>query len=154
MTPHTLWTIGLLLAVLGASGSATATTYRVDDSQTQVLESTMPMRWQEFSPAASNHLIEGSTRVHARLNLSPWQGKVGKIYMALPAQSIGSVQVSWRGQGKLLDGALLSGQRSLVYAGPINTALLDDVLSVNLQADGRLVRSLHRLEFHFEIDVD
>lgn len=131
-----------------------AATFRVDDSQTQVLESTLPMRWQEFSPAASNHFIEGSTRVQVRLNLAPWQGKVGKIYMALPAQSIGAVQVNWRSQGKLLDGALLSGQRSLVYAGPINTALLDDVLTVHLRADGKLVRSLHRLEFHFDIDLD
>jgi hypothetical protein len=147
-------TLSVVLAGLGASFSAVAATLRVDDSQTQVLESTLPMRWQEFSPAASNHAIEGNTRVHVRLNLSPWQGKVGKIYMALPAQSIGTVQVSWRGQGKLLDGALVSGQRSLVYAGPINAALLDDVLAVSLRADGRLVRSRHRLEFHFEIDVD
>lgn len=148
-----VWTV-IFLAWLGACQVATAATFRVDDSQTQVLESTLPMRWQAFSPAASNHFIEGSTRVQVRLNLAPWQGKVGKIYMALPAQSIGAVQVSWRGQGKLLDGALLSGQRSLVYAGPINTALLDDVLTVHLRADGKLVRSLHRLEFHFDIDLD
>jgi glutamine cyclotransferase len=142
------------MAALAMSHGATAATFRVDDSLTQVLESTLPMRWQEFSPAASNHFIEGNTRVQVRLNLAPWQGKVGKIYMALPAQSIGAVQVNWRGQGKLLDGALLSGQRSLVYAGPITTALLDDVLTVHVRADGKLVRSLHRLEFHFDIDLD
>jgi glutamine cyclotransferase len=144
----------VFLVWLSTIHQASAATFRVDDSQTQVLESTLPMRWQEFSPAASNHFIEGSTRVQVRLNLAPWQGKVGKIYMALPAQSIGAVQVNWRGQGKLLDGALQSGQRSLVYAGPINTALLDDVLMVHLRADGKLVRSLHRLEFHFDIDLD
>jgi hypothetical protein len=145
--------IGLLVAWC-VSSTAHGATFRVDDSQTQVLESTLPMRWQEFSPAASNHTIEGNTRVHVRLNLAAWQGKVGKIYMVLPAQSIGTVQVSWRGQGKLLSGNLVSGQRSLVYAGPINTALLDDVLALNLRADGRMVGSLHRLEFHYEIDVD
>lgn len=149
-----LHVLTLLLATLAMCHGATAATFRVDDSQTQVLETTMPMRWQEFSPAASNHFIEGSTRVQVRLNLTPWQGKAGKIYMVLPAQSIGSVQVNWRGQGKLLDGALVSGQRSLVHAGPINSALLDDVLSVQVRADGKLVRSLHRLEFHFDIDLD
>ncbi len=144
---------GLLLAWIAAT-SAYAATFRVDDSQTQVLESTLPMRWQEFSPSARNHTIEGNTRVHVRLNLSAWQGKAAKIYMVLPAQSIGTVQVSWRGQGKLLSGHLVSGQRSLVYAGPIQSALLDDVLALNLRADGRMVGSLHRLEFHYEIDVD
>jgi hypothetical protein len=144
---------GLLVAWC-VSSTAHAATFRVDDSQTQVLESTLPMRWQEFSPVASNHTIEGNTRVHVRLNVAAWQGKVGKIYMVLPAQSIGTVQVSWRGQGKLLSGNLVSGQRSLVYAGPIQNALLDDVLALNLRADGRMVGSLHRLEFHYEIDVD
>lgn len=146
--------LGSFLVAWLACGAAHAATFRVDDSQTQVLESTLPMRWQEFSPVASNHTIEGNTRVHVRLNLSAWQGKVGKIYMVLPAQSIGTVQVSWRGQGKLLSGNLVSGQRSLVYAGPIQSALLDDVLALNLRADGRLVGSLHRLEFYYEIDVD
>jgi glutamine cyclotransferase len=143
-----------LLAGLGTSLQAGAATFRVDDSQTQVLESTLPMRWQQFSPAGSNHFIEGSTRVQVRLNLAQWQGKVAKIYLALPAQAIGTVQVNWTGQGKLLDGALVSGQRSLVYAGPINTALMEDVLTVKLRADGKLVTSLHRLEFHFDIDLD
>jgi hypothetical protein len=138
----------------GAWQTASAATLRVDDSQTQVLESTLPMRWQEFSPAASNHAIEGSTRVQVRLNVAPWQGKTAKIYMVLPAQSIGGVHVQWRGQGKLLDGSLVSGQRSLVYAGPINSPWMSDVLNVHLRADGKLVRSLHRLEFHFDIDLD
>jgi hypothetical protein len=148
------WVLSGALAAWVACSSAHAATFRIDDSQTQVLESTLAMRWQEFSPVASNHTIEGNTRVHVRLNLSAWQGKVGKIYMVLPAQSIGTVQVSWRGQGKLLSGSLVSGQRSLVYAGPIQSALLDDVLALNLRADGRTVGSLHRLEFHYEIDLD
>lgn len=154
MKNHTPALKCLLLACWCVCTSAGAATFRVDDSQTQVLESTLAMRWQQFSPVASNHTIEGSTRVHVRLNLSPWQGKLVKIYMVLPAQSIGTVQVSWRGQGKLLGGNLVSGQRSLVYAGPVQGAVLDDVLSLNLRADGRMVGSQHRLEFHYEIDVE
>jgi hypothetical protein len=153
MRQHLAIALGSALAAWLAC-SAHAATFRVDDSQTQVLESTVPMRWQEFSPTARSHTIEGNTRVHVRLNLSPWQGKVGKIYMVLPTQPIGTVQVSWRGQGKLLSGNLVSGQRSLVFAGPVQSALLDDVLALNLRADGRLVQSLHRLEFHYEIELD
>jgi hypothetical protein len=154
MRHHVFLKVICLLASLGAWHGAIAATFRVDDSQTQVLESTLPMRWQEFSPASSNHFIEGNTRVQVRLNVTPWQGKAARIYMALPAQPIGTVQVNWRGQGKLLDGVLVSGQRGLVYAGPIHSTRLDDVLTVYLRADGKLVRSLHRLEFHFEIDLD
>ena len=54
----------------------------------------------------------------------------------------------------MLPGKLQSGERTLVYAGPIRTTVLEDNFTVRVVADGRRVNATQRLQFHFEIDVD
>jgi hypothetical protein len=41
----------------------------------------------------------------------------------------------------------------LVWQGRITQALLEDVMSISLQTDGRLLQSQQTLRFHFELDV-
>ena len=98
--------------------------------------------------------IEGGATVTIRLNLSPWLNRNGRIYLALPQQPIGVVNVEWGTQGRMLPGKLQSGERTLVYAGPIRTSVLEDNFTVHVVADGRRVAATQRLQFHFEIDVD
>jgi hypothetical protein len=74
--------------------------------------------------------------------------------MALPEQPIGQVTAEWSTQGRLLPGQLLSGNRTLVYSGPIRAALLEDTIVLKLTADGRRLIAPQRLQFYFEIDVD
>jgi hypothetical protein len=76
------------------------------------------------------------------------------VYLALPEQPVGPVTAEWTTQGKLLPGQLVSGNRTLVYAGPIRTSLLEDTIVLKLSADGRRLISPQRLQFHFEIDID
>ena len=49
--------------------------------------------------------------------------------------AVGQVTAEWTTQGKLLPGQLVSGNRTLVYAGPIRAGLLEDTIVLKLQAD-------------------
>jgi len=145
-----------VLATLFAAGAAAAVTYTVDDTGTIPYEVQAPTRWRTASGSnrQMSSEIEGATTVNVRLNVQPWQNRNGRIYLALPQQSVGVVNVEWATQGRLLPGKLQSGERTLVYAGPIRTAFLEDNFSVRVVADGRRVNATQRLQFHFEIDVD
>ena len=144
-----------LLAALLAATLANAATFRVDDSLTLPSESTTPMKWRSLAPnRAVGHAIEGSSILTIRLNVAPWMNKSGRIYLGLPEQPIGQVSAEWTTQGKLLPGQLASGNRTLVYSGPIRTRLIEDTIVLRLQADGRRLAAPQRLQFYFEIDVD
>jgi len=140
-----------LLAVAPAS----ATTYRVDDSATIPQESNAVLRWRQLAPSrGGDNTVEGTTRVQVRLNLAQWVKKTGRVYLVLPEQAPSRVTATWSTQGRLLPGQVTSGQRALVYAGPISTPLLDETLVLKIETDGTRLSSTQRLNFHFEIDVD
>lgn len=135
--------------------NAGAATYRVDDSATIPAESSATLRWRHFAPSkGGDNTVEGATRVQVRLNLAPWLKRNGRLFLVLPEQPPGQVTVRWTTQGRLLPGQLVSGQRALVYAGPISTPLLDETLLLRIETDGTRLNSTYRLNFHFEIDVD
>ena len=140
---------GLVLGAIGHAG-----TFTVDDSQSQVLDGNMPMRWRSVSPARGDHIVQGATRVQVRLNTAAWVGKSVRIYMALPAQPHGNVLAAWQTQSNvLLSGQLNSGQRGLVWSGVVPSALLEDTMVVTVQTDGRLLAAAQSLRFYFEVDV-
>ena len=126
----------------------------IDDSATVVLDATPTMSWRSMTPKNRDNAIVGRTRVNVRLATTPWLGKNGKIYMVLPVESTGSVKINWRSQGLLLDGQLLPGGRTLVYSGAIRERRMEDVLEVNIEADGTRLANAQQLRFHFEIDVE
>jgi hypothetical protein len=145
--------LGLCLA--SAVSLAGAATFRVDDSLSLPNETTTAMKWRSLAPTReAGHAVEGSSVLTLRLNLAPWLNRTGKVYMALPEQPVGQVTAEWTTQGKLLPGQLVSGNRTLVYSGPIRTGLLEDTIVLKLQADGRRLVAPQRLQFYFEIDVD
>jgi hypothetical protein len=149
-----------LIALAAAAWLALATpasgaTFRVDDSATIPQESSATLRWRHFAPAKSgDNTVEGSTKVQVRLNLAPWLKRNGRLYLVLPEQPPGQVTVRWATQGRLLPGQLVSGQRALVYAGPIASPLLEETLALRIETDGTRLNATYRLNFHFEIDVD
>lgn len=118
-------------------------------------ESAATLRWRQVAPSrGGDNTVEGSTRVQVRLNLAPWQRRTGRLYLVLPEQPPGRVTVRWTTQGRLLPGQLTTGQRALVFAGPITTPVLDETLALTIETDGGRLTATHRLNFHFEIDVD
>ena len=145
--------VALLLPLVAAP--AVAATYRVDDSATIPLESSAVLRWRQIAPSrGGDNTVDGSTTVQVRLNLSPWLKRSGRVFLVLPEQPPGRVVVRWTTQGRLLPGQLASGQRALVFTGPIASPVLDETLVLRIETDGTRLSSSYRLAFHFEIDVD
>lgn len=126
----------------------------IDDSATVVLDGTPAMNWRAIAPKLRDNAIVGRTRVNVKLATAPWLGKNGKIYMVLPAETTGSVKIAWRTHGQLLDGQLTPGGRTLIYAGIIRQQRMEDVLEVQIEADGVRVQNPQQLRFHFEMDVE
>lgn len=148
--------VPLLLALLAALPAAAAT-YVVDDTSSIPYESNVNTRWRDNAATGGRQMsneIEGAATVTLRLNLQPWLNKSGRVYLALPQQPIGVVNVEWSTQGRMLPGKLQSGERTLVYAGPIRSPILEDTFLVRVIADGRRVAMTQKLKFQFEIDVD
>jgi hypothetical protein len=144
-----------LIAFATFAACAHAATFRVDDSLSLPNEATTTMKWRSLAPhRVVGDAIEGSNIVTVRLNLAPWMNRTGKIFMVLPEQPIGTVTADWTTQGKLLPGTLQSGNRTLVFSGPIRIALLEDTIVLRLTADGRRLVAPQRLQFYFEIDLD
>ena len=143
----------LCLFAIALATSSDAATFQIDDSRSVVLNTNLPMQWRSLSPAGGDHSVQGLTRVQTKLDTRPWGGQFGKIFMTLPAQPSGQVQVRWETQGIFLSGQLVSGQRGLVWAGTMPAGLLEDLMTVTIQADGRLLSATQLLRFNFEVDV-
>ena len=133
-----------------------AATFRVDDSASIPGEGLTAMRWRSLAPdrGAGSNDVEGNLLVTVRLNLAPWVNRQGRIFMVLPQQALGQVNAEWTTQGKLIAGKITSGNRTLVYSGPIRSALLEDTIVMRIWTDGRRLVSTQRLDFNFEIDID
>ena len=145
----------ILAPMLAIAGPSVAATYIVDDTSTIPYETNLVSRWRQAATGRQlGNDIEAGATVTVRLNVQPWLNRNGRIYLALPQQPIGVVTVDWATQGRLLPGTLRSGERTLVYTGPIRTPILEDNFVVKVVADGRRVSLTQRLQFHFEIDVD
>lgn len=143
----------LLAATLLIAAPARAGTYRIDDSASVVESPSVRMRWDEIAPGGASR-VTGKLTVHARLDVSPWTGRMGRIYLTLPTTAAPPVTATWTTRGRLLPGALRSGERTLVYAGPIPGPVLEDTLQLVLQADGRELVRGEQLSFTFEIDLE
>jgi hypothetical protein len=138
-----------------ASAPAYARTTVIDDSGTLPYNAAVAMRWQQAQPRgpAGSQMI-GTLQLRVRLNVTPWLRRTGHIYLVLPAQQPGAMTAAWTTQGRLLPGQLVPGTRSLVYAGPITTAFIEDVVQLTITVDGRRMLQTYPVNFRFEMDED
>ena len=134
--------------------AAQAKTTTIDDSGTQSLEPSVSMRWKTAAPSrsAADNLMIGTTTIRVRINVTPWLHRSGRIYLNLPAQQPGPITASWIAQGRLSSGQVRSGNRALIYAGPIATPFIEDVLKFQFGVDGSLMRRPFPVTFRFEMD--
>jgi hypothetical protein len=153
--PMPAFFLACVLSIIWPS-QAPAKTIRLDDSATQALEPSVSLRWKSAAPSRSgkDNLMVGTTTLRVRLNVMPWLRHSGRIYLNLPAQPPGPIAASWTTQGRFLPGQVHSGNRVLIYAGPIATPFMEDVLRVQFSVDGTLVRRAFPVTFHFELDED
>jgi hypothetical protein len=147
--------LAVALAIIWTPAAA-ARTAVIDDAGTQALEPSVSLRWKSAAPArgARDNTMVGRTTLRVRLNVLPWLRRHGRIYLALPAQAPGPLTASWTTQGRLRAGQVRSGDRVLLYAGPITTPLLEDVVTLQFSVDGRLVRRPFPVNLRFEMDED
>lgn len=136
------------------SSTAPAKTTTIDDSGTQAIEPSVLLRWKSAAPSRSgtDNRMVGSTTIRVRINVTPWLRRTGRIYLNLPAQQPGPIVASWITQGRFLPGQVHSGNRVLVYAGPITTPFMEDVLTFQFSVDGTQIRRTFPVTFHFEMD--
>ena len=138
------------------AATAFAKTTTIDDSGTQALEPSVSMRWKTASPSrnGADNLMIGTTTIRVRINVMPWQRRSARIYLALPTQQPGPIGLSWTTQGRFLPGQLQSGNRTLIYAGPITTAFMEDLLKFQFSVSGKLIQKTFPVTFRFEMDED
>jgi hypothetical protein len=145
--------LALWLAIIWPA-CALPKTIVLDDSGTQALEPSVTLRWKSSTPSRSGaqNLLIGTTTIRVRINVMPWLKRNGRIYLALPAQPPGPLTASWTTQGVLQAGQLQSGNRVLVYAGPISTAFMEDVLRFQFTVNAALLGRACPVSFHFELE--
>lgn len=140
---------------LAACGAAQAQTFRIDDSQSQVLDTQVRMQWESAAPGPGRSAMAvGQTTVLVRLDVAEWQGLGGRIFMRLPARPDGAIEARWTTRGRLQPGSLRSGERAMVFSGVVPAALLEDTLVIRISTDGERLEREESLEFSFEIEVD
>lgn len=134
--------------------AASAKTVTLDDSGTEALEPGVSMHWQSPAPprAGAADLLIGTTTIRVRINVLPWIRRSARIYLALPAQPPGPIGATWTTQGQLLSGQLRSGNRVLVYAGPITSGFIEDTLRFQFSVNAALISRPYPVSFHFEMD--
>lgn len=133
---------------------ARADSITIDDSGTQALDPAVSMRWKTATPArsAADNVMIGTTTIRVRINVMPWLRRSGRIYLSLPAQQPGPMRLSWSTQGRFLPGQVQSGNRALIYSGPITAAFMEDTLTLQFVVDGTLMRRAVPVTYHFEMD--
>lgn len=141
------------LILLGFNAQAQQT-QKIDDSRTVVLSPTVPLKLDNVFDVSNNTLV-GEMLVDVHLNVEPWKGKVGKIYLKLSDNNSLGWMVRWTTNGVLREGVLRNNDRALVYVGPITQSELTDrfqfVLNKKISMEERQKENLN---FEFEIDFD
>lgn len=143
-----------LALTLALSGPAHANPHRLDDSLSHTVPANAQMQWRPQTSADPHAGVQASVRVNVRIDTSDWVGRTGRIYMVLPRDEASTMEAEWTTNGTLLPGRLVSGERTLVYAGRIAGTTLQDQMQVRLRSAPDWQSSSRRLSFYFELDVD
>lgn len=150
-----LWSLcALCLALTLLSGAAQANPHRLDDSGSHTVPPNVQMQWRPMTSRGVDTGMEAWLRVNLRIDTAAWVGHSGRIYMVLPRDEMSTIEAVWTSQGRLLPGRLVSGERTLVYAGRIASPTLEDQITVRLRSGTDWQGNRRRLDFHFEFDAD
>ena len=147
--------LALVLGIIWTPATFAKTTL-IDDAGTQSLEPAVSLRWKSLEPSrrAADNLLIGNTTIRVHLNVLPWLHRQGRIYLTLPAQAPGPIGAVWNTRGTFRAGQLRSGNRVLLYAGPISAPFLEDVFTLQFSIDAALVRRAFPVNLRFEMDED
>lgn len=145
------WGCVLGLLIMSASHAATV---RLDDAGSYAVQPNVRMQWRSaIAPTGSGAATEARVRVQIRIDTRAYAGQQGRVYMVLPQDSGPPLMAEWQTNGRLLPGSVISGGRTLVYAGPLPGNSLEDQLTLRLSSDANWLSDSRRLNFHFELDT-
>jgi len=155
MKPEAAFIRIIAIGMCGLTASAIAATYPVDDRATVPYGSTAKMDWDRALPARRISAgLSGSLAVQVRLDVRPWRNRTGRIFLRLQNATVNAISAAWTTEGRLLPGSVQTGERALVYAGPIRVDAIEDVMTVAVHGDGRRLIRDEVANFSFEIDVN
>ena len=133
------------LAFLIASTSH-ADSVRLDDSGSYAVQPNVRMQWRSaIASTESSAATEARVRVHIRIDTKAHAGQPGRVFMVLPLDAGPPLRAEWQTEGRLLPGSVVSGGRTLVYAGPLPGIALEDQLTVRLSSDVSWLSNSRRL---------
>lgn len=152
----------LLLLIIFAGGPAAAV--ELDDTLSPLQNIDMQVDWRHesnldtLSEEQLNALESRFDNYEVRLNTSAHVGQQARIYLGLPVTIRGlddpaALRLSWTTRGSFLDGTVTPGTRALLYDGPINSAVLIDILDFTLEIDGRAFSAPITFEPDYEIET-
>ena len=112
------------------------------------------LRWRSaVPPKNAPDLLGVNLTVDVVLNVTPWVGKLARIYMVMPTVPQSSLMLQWATRGTLLAGQISGGQRQLVFQGVIPGSRIEDTMLVTATTDARDPSTPSRVNFTFEIEV-
>ncbi|WP_353396228.1 hypothetical protein [Hydrogenophaga sp. 5NK40-0174] len=124
----------------------------LDDSRTQTVPPDVQMQWRPQTPENPTGGMQAWLRVNVHLDTSQWRGQNVRVYLALPPDDRSRVEASWTGTGRLRDGTVYSGERTLIYAGTISANALTDQWTLRLRTGTDWQSNARRLQFRFELE--
>lgn len=145
------WACALAFLSLTASHAGSV---RLDDSGSYAVQPNLRMQWRSaIASTGSSAATEARVRVQIRIDTKAYAGQQGRVYMVFPLDAGPPLRAEWQTEGRLLPGVVLSGGRTLVYAGPLPGGALEDQLTVRLSSDVSWLSDSRRLNFYFELDT-
>lgn len=143
------------LALALCAADARANGVRLDDALTHVVPPNARMEWLPLNSGAgeADTAMEAWVRVQVHIDTRAWAGRQGRIYLVLARDESSTLEATWTGTGRLQDGTVRSGERTLVFSGAVPGTPLEDQWQLRLRSPADWAGPNRRLQFHFEIET-
>jgi hypothetical protein len=152
----------LLAAALSLALCAQAAT-RLDDSLSPRQRVEASPQWLyrgagDWNEDQLNAMVARVSSMQFRLRTAPYVGKEAEIYLSIPRQVKGlkvptSMRVEWTTRGDFTPGAVIPGDRTLVWRGKITEPVMSDYFDFTIYFDARNWERGIEFDPVFEIDT-
>jgi len=152
----------LAAAALSFASSALASV-KLDDSLSPRQRIDVVTHWLydgvgDWNADQINALVADVHAMEFRLRTAAFVGRNAEIYLSVPLQVPGlrsptAMRVEWTTRGVFSPGAVVPGNRALVYRGKITAAVMSDFFDFRIYLDARKWERSIEFDPVFEIDV-
>ena len=139
---------------------------RLSDSLSPILRTQVSGSWEGagFDPGnpRDGTVVARTGPMEVRLAIPPQYidpARRVRIFLVVPVTIVGlqsaeSFEVSWASGGVFLSGRARSGQRALLFEGPVENPVLSDTVNFSIRADAAQMIGAIDYETIFEIEAD